>query len=139
VNQEYRILAIDYGSVRIGIAISDPMRIIAKPLCTIANTGEDEVLAAISALIEEHSAGMLLLGIPYALDGSITAKTEETLTFKNVLIESLTIPVLEWNETLSTVEANRALKTMGYDWKKARTMIDAMAACMILKSYLESN
>ncbi len=139
MSQEYRILALDYGSVRIGVAISDPMRIIAKPLCTIANTSQSDVISAINSLIAEHSAGMLLLGIPYALDGSTTAKTEETIAFKNVLVESLDIPVLEWNETLSTVEANRALKSMGYDWKKARTMIDAMAACMILKSYLESN
>ncbi len=115
------------------------MRIIAKPLCAIPNTNPEEVFTQLQALILEHSAGLVLLGIPYSLDGSITPKTEETIAFKDELESRLSIPVLEWNESLSTVEANQALKAMGYDWKKARTMVDAMAACMILKSYLESN
>lgn len=133
-----RILAIDYGSKRIGIALSDPMRIFAKPLCVIENTNPPDVIAAIKALLCEHKVGLLLCGIPYSLDGLNTPKTDETIAFMQDLEKHLEIPVKAWNESLSTDTANNELKKMGYDWKKSRTMIDAMAACMILKSYLET-
>ncbi len=132
-------MAIDYGSKRIGIALSDPLRMFAKPLLMIPNTNEEDVLAGINNLVAEHEVGLVILGIPYALEGQNTPKTDEVLLFKTILEASVQVPVIGWNESLSTNEANQHLKSMGYDWKKSRSLIDAMAACMILKSYLESN
>lgn len=134
-----RIMAIDYGSVRIGIALSDPMRIIAKPFCVIPNNGSAEIILKLLSLIQENRVELLILGIPYGMEGQNTQKTDETLLFQKELEAALPIPLKPWNECLSTVEATNALKKMGYNWKESRHLVDAMAACMILKSYLESN
>lgn len=133
-----RILAVDYGSKRIGLAISDPLRIFAKPLKVIPNQGFEHIVREIRATIAEHSAVMLLCGIPYAIAGGDTPKTTETKDFKTRLAGALDIPVLDWDKRYSTDEAERELIKMGYDWKKRRGTQDAMAAAMILKSYLES-
>ena len=133
-----RILAIDYGSKRIGLALSDPMQMFAKPLKVIPNDSPESNLASLISLIDQNEVSLVVLGMPYSLEGSITARTEETLAFKALLSENLHVPVVEWNETLSTSEANAQLHAMGYDWKKSRTMVDALAATLILKSYLDS-
>ena len=132
-------MAIDFGTKRIGIALSDLLHIFAKPHLVIPNTTIPEILAAIDTVIAENMVGTVVLGIPYSLDGEITAKTAEVLEFRDILKAALDIPLYEWNESLSTDEANSQLKKMGYGWKEAREHIDAMAACMILKSFMGAN
>ena len=131
-------MAVDYGSKRVGVAVSDPLMIFAKPLKVIANLGFEHILSELRCVIEEQSAVRLICGIPYAIDGGDTAKTLETKKFKQKLEHHLEIPVLGWDERYSTNEAEQELIKMGYDWKKRRQIQDAMAAAMILKSYLES-
>ncbi|MDD2332079.1 MAG: Holliday junction resolvase RuvX [Candidatus Cloacimonetes bacterium] len=133
-----RILAIDFGEKRIGIALTDPLQLFAKPLCCLENKGFRQVLSEIRNLISIHEVGMLIIGLPLSIEGKRTAKTIETEEFINKVRNKLSIPVLSWDERYSTSEANDYLKEMGYGWKEARQLIDAMAACMILKSYLES-
>jgi len=131
-------MAIDYGTVRIGIALSDPLRMIAKPFSVIENMGLDDLIAKINVLIRENMVGQVVLGMPYALNGQETAKTLETKAFMQELQKQIDIPLLAWNESLSTDGANSELKRLGINWKDARKVIDAMAACMILKSYMEN-
>ncbi len=128
----------DYGSKRVGIAISDPLMIFAKPLKVIANLGFEHILNELRAIIHEQNAVRLICGIPYAIEGGDTPKTLETKKFQKRLAAKLDIPVLGWDERYSTDEAEKELIKMGYDWKKRRKIQDAMAAAMILKSYLES-
>lgn len=131
-------MALDYGTKRIGVAISDPLQLFAKPHSVIPNTNPEDVLSAIQALINSQSVELIVLGMPYAIDGSHTPKTIETEEFANTLKESLTIPVYTWDERYSSQEAEAELRTMGKSWQDARKMVDAMAAAMILKSYLEN-
>lgn len=133
-----RILALDYGEKRIGIALSDPMQLFAKPYCVIENAGFKPVLSKVMEFIEEHEVGLVVVGLPYSENGEHSSKTIETETFTDKLRASLTVPVLAWDERFSTREANEYLKQLGYSWQEAKKHIDAMAACMILKSYLES-
>jgi len=133
-----RIMALDYGTKRIGVAISDPLQLFAKPHSVIPNTNPEDVLIAIQALINSQSVELIVLGMPYAIDGSHTPKTIDTEEFAKILKESLTIPVYTWDERYSSQEAEAELRTMGKSWQDARKMVDAMAAAMILKSYLEN-
>ncbi len=131
-------MAIDYGSKRIGLALSDPLRMFAKPLKVIPNTNLSEVLSQLNSLIKEHNIGLVLLGMPYAIEGGNTPKTDETFAFMEKLAPALEVPLLSWDERYSTSEAIEELIKLGYDWKQRRNIQDAMAATMILKSYLES-
>jgi len=134
-----RILALDYGEKRIGLALSDPLRIIAKPYKVILNAGYKTVLQELIAQIREHCVQMLLVGMPYAVEGGYTPRTQATQDFLDRLASDLDIPVQAWDERYSTDEANAELRKLGYDWKKNREIEDAMAAAMILKSYLETH
>lgn len=132
-----RILAVDFGSKRVGIALSDPLRIFAKAHSVIPNEGTGKVCARILAIATQHSADLILVGIPYAIDGTNTPKTTETLEFLHTLTTQTTLEVKGWDERYSSQEAEAELKKMGKTWQESRQMVDAMAAAMILTSYLE--
>ncbi len=136
MNSEGRILALDYGEKRIGLALSDPNRIFAKPLCILFNKGFEQLISELQEIIAKHQVTLLIVGIPYAIDGSITAKTEECQSVLDRLQEVLSIPVEGFDERYSTWEANEELKKMGYNWQQARKIKDAMAAAIFLKEYL---
>ncbi len=131
-------MAVDYGSKRVGLAITDPLRIFAKPLKVISNEGFAHIVQELQATIAQYGIDLLLCGIPYAIAGGDTPKTTETKQFMNKLSAALEIPILPWDERYSTDEAERELIKLGYDWKKRRKVQDAMATAMILKSYLDS-
>ncbi len=136
---ESRILAVDYGEKRIGLALSDPMRIFAKPYETIPNSGIEQLILKLNEIIREKQVGEVILGIPWGVEGNETPKTIETREILTILQDRLSVPVSGIDERYTTSDANDLLKEMGYDWKKSRTVIDAMAACLILKRYLERN
>lgn len=120
------------------MALSDPLRMFAKPLKVIPNDGFRGVLSQIRAVAEEYSAALILVGLPFAIEGGETPKTLETKAFLERLAGELETPVRGWDERYSTSEAVEELIKLGYDWKERRGMQDAMAAAMILKSFLES-
>ncbi|HOH79920.1 MAG TPA: Holliday junction resolvase RuvX [Candidatus Cloacimonadota bacterium] len=134
-----RILAIDHGTVRIGLAISDPLRIFAKPLKVIPNQGFRAVSTQILDLIKDQEVGMVLLGLPLAIDGSKTPKTLEVEKFGEKLMQLLEVELIFWDERYSSSEAEAELRKLGYSWQESRSLRDAMAAAMILKNYLEHN
>ncbi|MDY0150806.1 MAG: Holliday junction resolvase RuvX [Candidatus Cloacimonas sp.] len=131
-----RVLALDYGEKRIGLALSDPLRIFAKPLMVLPNNGLDSSIAEIRKLLQEHKVSLVLIGMPYAIDGSDTPKTAETKDFAMQMANALSVPVQTYDERYSTCEADAELKKMGYSWQEARKVIDAMAACIFLKEFL---
>jgi putative Holliday junction resolvase len=130
-------MALDYGEKRIGVALSDPLHMFAKPLLVIPNAGLANTIEAVNKLIQEHSVSMLLIGMPFAIDGSSTPKTNETLAFSQQMQAALNIPVETYDERYSTCEADEELKKLGYTWQEARKVKDAMAACIFLKEYLK--
>ena len=135
---EYRILALDYGEKRIGVALSDPLRMFAKPFETISNTSYEDVLARVNTLVRVQNVGKIVVGIPWGIEHDKTAKTEVTLAFYERLQADMPVPVLQCDERYSTDEANKVLKEQGFTWQQARKVIDALAACLILKRYLEN-
>ena len=133
-----RIMAIDYGTKRVGIAFSDPLGLFATPHSVLENAGFAALLSEIQKLIEAQNVNLVLVGMPYAIDGSLSPKTKETLEFMKDLQQSLQTRVIPYDERYSSCEAEAELKKVGKTWQQARKMVDAMAAAMILKSYLEN-
>jgi len=131
-------MGIDYGSVRIGIALSDPLQIISRPYKVIANSGE-ETFSEIKKIIEKEKVGKIVLGLPLNLEGKDSVKTEEVRKFGKLLQRELSIPIIFWDERFSSVEANEILKKMGYNFIESKKHIDKIAASLILKNYLEDN
>jgi putative Holliday junction resolvase len=133
------VLAVDYGHVRLGLAVSDPMRMFAKPLRTIDHKGIKAVLEDLRAAIEEQQATLLLIGMPWAIDGSETPMTLDAQAFVEEVRAAIGIAVATWDERYSSSEAEAELKNLGYSWQESKALRDAMAAAMILKSWLEAH
>lgn len=131
-----RILAIDYGSVRIGLALSDPLKIIAKPYKVITNNG-NATLAEIKDIVRQEAVAKIILGLPLDKDGSDSAKTREVRDFAELLRAEVDVPVILWDERYTSAKANSWLKEMKIDYKKSKTVIDKIAAAIILKDYLD--
>ncbi|MCK4956432.1 MAG: Holliday junction resolvase RuvX [Candidatus Cloacimonetes bacterium] len=131
----YRLLAIDYGEVRVGIALSDPLRIISKPYIVLSNN--ENLLEEIQKIIRKESVGKIILGLPLNLQGEDSKKTIEVREFKQTLADFIDIPIEFYDERYTTSEATDVLKKMGYDSKQRRKVIDMMAASIILKSYMD--
>ncbi|MCB5234285.1 MAG: Holliday junction resolvase RuvX [Candidatus Cloacimonetes bacterium] len=133
-----RILAIDYGHKRIGIALSDPLRIFAKPFKTLENQGMDTFLSEIKQICEAERVTKIIFGMPYAIAGHDTPKTLETRKAMEFIQNGQALPVIPWDERYSSADAEEELKKMGKSWQEARKLVDAMAAALILRNYLQS-
>jgi putative Holliday junction resolvase len=149
-----RILSLDVGERRIGLAISDPEGRVAVPLETLERRDEDADLRALADLVEREGVQVVVVGLPLSLDGTAGAQAERTQAFARRLAEAVPRPLEMWDERLSTVAAERALAPSGPSGKRARRhpgigerrrlperrrgARDALAATLILQSYLDS-
>lgn len=135
-----RILGIDYGDVRIGVAISDPMGWTAQMLETVHWRFDlTKPLARLAELVAQHQVDSILVGLPRNMDGSEGFRVEKTMAFIHQLEAHIPgVPVKTWDERLTTVMAQRALQEMGVKAKNQKGKIDQVAAAMILQSYLDS-
>lgn len=131
-----RILCLDYGEVRIGIAISDPSGIIASPHPFIKN--DKNTIYAIQKMINDKDIGCLVIGLPLNLKGEYSKKTEEVKAFSEEIKENISIPVELWDERFSTVSAERILREANIKNKKQRQFVDSLSAQIILQNYLDS-
>lgn len=129
------ILGLDVGEKRIGVALADGL--LAIPLTVIDRAGEEADLERVLTLAEEHGVKRIVVGLPRSLDGSIGRQAERVLSFSSALSESTDVPVDTWDERLSTVSAERLLLGAGVKRDKRRARRDAMAAAIILQSYLD--
>jgi putative holliday junction resolvase len=129
------ILAIDFGRVRIGLAISDELQLLAHPLETIA--ASKEAVSRIAAIVRERKIDKVIVGIPRRMSGEIGAAATEALTFVERLRAVLPCEVITWDERLSTVAANRALQEAGKKTRATRPYVDQVAAQLILQGYLD--
>jgi len=131
-----RILGLDLGDVRIGVAISDPNRRVAVPLGTV-HAGAPGDLKAIAKLIAELDVALVVVGHPLHMSGEAGVRAEQAETFAEALHSSLGITVVLHDERLSTVEADHALKAAGAKPRRRRRAVDRSAAAVILQSYLD--
>lgn len=134
-----RLMAVDYGEKRIGIALTDPLKMFAKPFLVLENIGKQKFLSDLKDLIKEQNVSLLILGYPLGESGQKTKKTLEIIKIHKLLVNNLEIKVILHDERFSTVDANNELKRLGYNYMEAKKVIDMVAASMILKSYLEEN
>jgi putative Holliday junction resolvase len=133
-----RILALDVGDVRIGVAASDPLGMMAHPLETIQRTGFKADLKRVIEIAEIQQASEIVAGMPLNLDGTTGPQGEKVLEFAEALRRRTRIPVVTWDERLSTVEVERVM--IGADLRRdhRRREVDRLAATVILQSYLEA-
>ncbi len=133
-----RLAALDVGDVRIGVAVCDPLEIAAFPVGTITRVGSlKRDTATVAALLAEQEADAVVVGLPLSLDGGVGPQAQKTQGFARALAKQVPIPVVFWDESLSSVEANEIMIGLGMSREKRRAQIDSRAAAVILESYLE--
>lgn len=135
-----RILAVDPGSRRIGVALSDPERIIAQPLTTLSSRGRRRDVEVLVKLAREHDAVALVVGLPYNMDGSQGPSFAAAARLVEDLQEASGLPVRGWDERLTSVQAERTLISAGVrrDGRRRKGTVDRVAAALILESFLAS-
>ncbi len=132
-----RILCLDVGVKRTGVAICDETRTLASPVCVLPSHDRKALFVEVKRLIESLEAGMILVGLPLNQDGEVGADAEKILKFIAALRECVSVPVLEWDERLTTVEAERILIGADFSRKERKGFIDQVAATIILQSYID--
>ena len=133
-----RILALDHGTVRIGVALSDELKMIATPLEFIPAEPFADFLKRLKDLIREKEVEMILVGMPRNMDGSHGPAAEKVRLFVVVLKEAVTVPIKAWDERLTSVQANKMMIENGVRRDQRKGRVDKMAAAILLQSYLDS-
>ena len=130
-----RTLGIDYGDTRIGIAVSDPLKIISKPLRTLKNN--DNFLAELQNIIKEKSVDAIVVGYPIGMKGQVTKQTEKVNSFIELLRENINIKIVKVDERLSSVSASNSLIQQGIKTGHNKELIDDTSAAIILQEFLD--
>ncbi len=132
-----RVLAIDFGSVRIGLAVSDALGLTAQGLPTLERTTNESDFAHIEHLAEEYSIALVIVGHPISHSGEETRMSKRAVRFAERIRERLGLPVELWDERLTSLEADRVLREWGTDRRKQPGARDRVAAQILLQSYLD--
>ena len=132
-----RLLALDVGDVRIGVALSDETRTLASGLATLRSLGPRRDAQRIAALVDEHAVGELVVGLPLRLDGTRGPQAEKVMAFVERLRRVLRVPVLTRDERLTSVEAAARLAEAGVRGRARKARLDQAAACLILQELLD--
>ncbi len=134
---EVRILALDVGEKRIGLAVSDPLGITAQGLGVLKRRDVALDLARLTELGRRYQVQEILVGLPRHMDGSLGKQAQEILELAKSLGEALKVPVTPWDERLSTMEAERVLIQADVSRRRRRQVVDQLAAVVILQAYLD--
>jgi putative Holliday junction resolvase len=132
-----RILGLDYGSHRIGTAVSDPLGITAQPLVAIRRQGESLDIDAVGDLVREYSVRTVLIGLPLHLSGEEGTQAKQARRFGEKIAERLGIPVETWDERMTTAQAERHLIASGVRRKRRKEIRDSLSAVILLQSALD--
>ena len=141
VGRVERILGLDFGSKTVGVAVSDPLGITAQGVEIIRREQENKLrrtLARIEALIQEYQVNSIVLGFPKNMNNTVGERGEKTLAFCETLKRRTGIPVVLWDERLTTVTADRVLMESGVRREERKEYVDKLAAVLILQNYLDS-
>ncbi|MDA0769690.1 MAG: Holliday junction resolvase RuvX [Chloroflexi bacterium] len=132
------MLALDVGDRRIGVAMCDPDGILASPLTTIERQADDKSLDDILRIAEENDIAEIVVGIPYSMSGRVGPQTRITMDYVDLLAKRTDLPIRRVDERLSSVQAERMLRQSGIQPSRNKGKIDAVAAAILLQSYLDS-
>ena len=136
-----RVMGLDYGSKTIGVAVSDPMGLTAQGIETITREEENKLrksLRRIEELVEQYQVEEIVLGFPKNMNNTIGERAEKSLQLKETLERRLGLPVIMWDERLTTVEADRTLIEAGVRRENRKKYVDMIAAVFILQGYLDA-
>ncbi len=134
--REGRILGIDYGEKRIGVAVSDPMRVIAQGLPTIENASARASVRQICAIVNDYEIVAIVMGLPLTLKGDVSATAKRSQSFGKWLQSETALPVTHVDERFTSVVAERTLQDLGKSPSRNRAKVDQMSAILILQGYL---
>ncbi len=132
-----RVLGLDLGERRVGVALSDALGITAQPLMVLTRKGLEADLETICALITKHQVEMLVVGLPLTLRGEQGMQVQRVKSFIAALQQRITVPVHVIDERLTTVQGERALRESGVSHQKRKQVIDQVAAQLILQQFLD--
>jgi putative holliday junction resolvase len=132
-----RVLSLDLGEQRIGVALSDETETLASALTTLRAVGPRKDAQAIAALVREHAAGAVVVGVPWRLDGSLGPQAAKVLAFVERLRRSLRVPIVTRDERLTSVAADERLAEAGVRRRERKARIDSASAVLILQEYLD--
>jgi len=132
-----RILALDHGTKRIGVAISDELKLIAQPLEYIPADPFPAFLDRLKALTRQYEVESILVGLPRNMDGSYGPAALKVQEFVAVLRDAIAVPIKTWDERLTSVQANRFLIQAGARRRDRKEKVDKMAAAILLQCYLD--
>ena len=141
MNIQYPILAIDYGAKRIGLAISDSKDLIASPLTVLnvtKNMGIDRIIEEIKSIIEEYRIKTILIGRPQAFQSTYTKSLKKIDSFTQKIKNDIRIPVIFYDESYSTIQAQNMLLSLGQNTKSTKGKIDMISATVFLQEFLNS-
>lgn len=136
-----RIMGLDYGSKTIGVAVSDPLGLTAQGVEIIRREEENKLrksLRRVEELVKEYEVEEIVLGFPKNMNNTIGERAEKSLQLKETLEQRLGLPVVMWDERLTTVEANRTLMETGVRRENRGKYVDMIAAVFILQGYLDA-
>lgn len=135
-----RIMGLDFGSKTVGVAVSDPLMITAQGIEIIRRESENKLrktLARIEELIKEYDVDRIVLGLPKNMDNTIGERAEKTLEFKEMVERRTGLPVIMWDERLTTVAAHKAMDAAGIKQNNRDKYVDSIAASFILQGYMD--
>ena len=133
-----RYMGLDVGDKTIGVAMSDEIGLTANPVTVISRTGSlKREIGEIRRLVQENGIGRIVVGMPFMLDGSVGIQAEKVQAFVENLRRRITVPVVTWDERLTTAEVERILIASDQSREKRKKVIDKMAAAVILRSYMD--
>jgi len=133
-----RILGIDYGDKNIGLAVSDQMMVTAQPLKSYKIKNKDEDTRFFRNLASKFNITKIVIGLPLRMDGSEGSRVKKTKKFAGWLKKTLKIPIVYWDERLTTKQASQIMRERGLSNKKKKELVDQISAVIILSSYLDS-
>ncbi len=133
-----RLLGIDYGIKRIGIALSDPQGTMALPFDTILVRSDGSHIKAIHEIVDAYQVDKVVVGLPFNMNGSLGTAGDDVIRWGKQLETALGLPVVFWDERLTTSEAHEILTNMKVKGKRRKRSVDKIAASIILKGYLDS-
>ena len=133
-----RIMALDVGDKNIGVAVSDALKMTAQGRSTLRRSSWEADLRVLVQLVEENEIERIVVGNPLHMGGQISRQSKKTARFATKLSKSLGIPVILWDERLTSFAAEQHLEELGLNWRERRKHVDKIAAMFILQNYLDS-
>jgi putative Holliday junction resolvase len=137
-SEGFRVLAIDWGTKRVGLAVSDPLGYTAQGLPTMSRRNKQQDLNYLKSLARKHHVSLVLVGNPLQMDGSEGTQAEKARLFAKELEKHLSVEVRLWDERLTSMEAQRVLQDAGVTLEKRGLAVDRMAAVLLLQNFLDS-